>query len=84
MIISPKVGVWLSVIFMLGGLITGFTTYFADFGLTQHQITIILDIDAMAMAIGNGLNALLHMIPASAPTTTAEANKFMLGPIAKA
>jgi hypothetical protein len=81
MTISPKVGFWLSIILMLAGLITGFTTYFADFGLSQHQITVILDLDAIVIAVGNGFNAMLHLIPSAAPTTAANAAQFVVGPL---
>ena len=82
MLISPKIGMWLSIAaaiisaLMLCG--AEFTTLFGDISTAK-----ILAALGIFNAISLGANAILHAIPASQPNTTAQANQFPLGPTAK-
>ena len=82
MIISPKVGFWLSVILCIGGAFVGLGTQFAALGLSPAEVTAIQATDTIILTVGNALNAALHLIPASVPTTPAAAAQFALGPAA--
>jgi hypothetical protein len=81
MTISPKVGMWLSIILALGGALTGLSASFADLGLSPGEVKAILAGDTIVLTLGNAINALLHMIPSvSGPAGAAE---FPLGPPVK-
>jgi hypothetical protein len=75
--LSPKVGMWFSIILAVVGAAAGcgaeFTTIFG-----QHVADQILAGDTFLLAIGTGVNAVLHMIP-SVPGA-AGAAQFPLGP----
>ena len=79
MTISPKWGFWLSIgAAIISALLlctTQFTTLFGQHTADQINAGIII-----VNAIINGVNAVLHAIPAAAPATSTEAAKFPLGP----
>jgi hypothetical protein len=79
MIVSPKWGTWISIVAAIISVLVlcgaEFTTLFG--ALATNKILAALGI---ANAVINGINGVLHMIPASAPTTVAGANQFPLGP----
>jgi hypothetical protein len=77
MTINPKVGMWFSIALAVIGAAAGcgaeFTTIFG-----QHLSDQILAGDTFLLAIGTGVNAVLHMIPSqSGPIGAAQ---FPLGP----
>jgi hypothetical protein len=79
MIINPKWGMWLSIIAAIVSVLVlcgaEFTTLFGDIATSK-----ILAALGIVNAVINGVNGVLHMIPASQPATVAAANQFPLGP----
>lgn len=75
MTVDPRIGFYLSIALALIGVMAGagtqLTTIFGD-----HVANILLACAVLLMAMGNAVNAVLHMIP-SAPNS---GNEFMLGP----
>lgn len=79
MILNPKWGMWISII---AAIVSGLLLCGAEF------TTILGPTDTGKLLAGLGIvntiinaaNAVFHMIPASAPTTIAAADKFPLGP----
>ena len=83
MIIDPRIGFWLSIgLALFGVLSTSATQLTTIFG--EHTTNIIVAMSLLLMTAGNAVNAILHAIPSSAPTTTAAAKEFALGPKATA
>lgn len=83
MIIDPRIGFWLSVALALIGVASTSATQFVTiFG--QHTSDIIVSLSLLLLTAGNAVNAILHAIPSSAPTTVAAAKEFPLGPKATA
>ena len=79
MIIDPRVGFWLSIALAVIGVLAASTTQLTTiFG--EHAANIVLAVSALILAAGNAVNAILHAIPSERPSTTIDANKFMLGP----
>lgn len=82
MVVNPKWGMWISIIAaVISALLlcgTQFTTLFGQ--ASEEKILAVL---VIFNAVILGVNAVLHMIPASTPTTTAAAAQFPLGPAAK-
>jgi len=79
MIVNPKWGMWLSIIAAVVSVLVlcgaEFTTLFGSIATDK-----ILAALGIVNAVINGVNGVLHMIPASQPTTVAGANQFPLGP----
>lgn len=78
MTISPKVGMWFSLILAAGGALTGMGASFADLGLSPGEIKAVLAADTIVLTLGNAANAVLHMIPSQ--SGPAGAAQFPLGP----
>jgi len=82
MTISPKWGMWMSIVAAIVSALllctTQFTTLFGQTTADKIDAGIII-----INAIISGVNAVLHAIPASPPPTVAAANQFPLGPSAK-
>ena len=81
MTISPKVGMWLSIVLAIISYLAGagslLTTIFGE-----HTTVILLACMTLVLGAGNTVNAVLHMIPsASGPVAAAQ---FPLGPSAPA
>jgi hypothetical protein len=77
MTISPKVGMWISIIAAIvsGLMLCGaeFTTLFGE-GNTDKILAVL----GLLNTVINGANAILHMIPSA--STPAALNAFPLGP----
>ncbi len=78
MTIDPRIGLWLSIVAaVVSALVAGgaeFTTIFGD-----QNGKMILAILGLVNTVINGINAVLHAIPAQSPGP-AGAGKFPLGP----
>ena len=79
MIVSPKWGVYLSIIAAIVSVLVlcgaEFTTLFG--ATSTNKILAALGI---INAVINGVNGVLHMIPASVSSSPTTANQFPLGP----
>jgi len=79
MTIDPRVGFYLSLALAIIGAVAGAATQITTiFG--EHSAQIILASCVLLMTIGNAVNAVLHAIPSSVPSTPKEESKFFLGP----
>ena len=77
MTISPKYGMWLSIILAIIGVMAGASTQLTTiFG--EHTANIILAVAVLLLGAGNAVNAVLHMIPSA--STPAALAQFPLGP----
>ena len=75
MTVDPRIGMWLSIVLALVGVIASSATQLTTiFG--EHTTAIIMAVTTLAMTAGNAVNAVLHAIP-SKPGAT---NEFPLGP----
>jgi MFS superfamily sulfate permease-like transporter len=78
MTIDPRIGLWLSIVAaVVSALVAGgaeFTTIFGD-----QNGKMILAILGLVNTVINGINAVLHAIPAQTPGP-AVSHKFPLGP----
>jgi len=83
MIIDPRYGFYLSIALAILGVISTSTTQLSTI-LGQHTSDVITALSLITLTAGNAVNAILHAIPASTPTTTAAAKEFPLGPKATA
>ena len=79
MTVDPRIGMWLSVGLAIIGALAGSTAQLTTI-LGDHQAQIVLALAVLLLTVGNAVNAVLHAIPSSIPTTTKAANKFPLGP----
>ena len=82
MIIDPRWGVWLSIVAALGSVFVlcgaEFTTLFGTIATAK-----ILAALGIVNAGINGVNGVLHMIPAQKNLSPSQADKFALGPSPK-
>jgi hypothetical protein len=78
MTITPRIGIWFSIILAVCGAIAGLGASFGDLGFSPAEVKAILAGDTIALTIGTAVNAILHAIPSvSGPVGAAE---FPLGP----
>jgi hypothetical protein len=83
MIIDPRIGLWLSIALAIVGVASTSATQLTTI-LGQHTSDIVVAFSLLLMTAGNAVNAILHAIPSSPPTTAAAAKEFPLGPKASA
>lgn len=77
MTIDPRVGMWLSILLALIGVLASSATQLTTiFG--EHTTSVILAITTLLMTAGNAINAVLHAIPSQ--NTPDAAKQFPLGP----
>lgn len=75
MTIDPRVGFWFSIVLAAIGATTGAATQLTTiFG--EHTSNVIIAICVWLLAVGAGINAILHAIPSK----PGAASEFPLGP----
>jgi hypothetical protein len=80
MTLDPRWSVFLSLALAILGFLSGAGGQFTDLGLSPITVKAVLALVTLFIGVGNAVNAVLGMIPASKNINPAEANKFYLGP----
>lgn len=75
MTIDPRIGFWFSIVLAAIGALTGVATQLTTiFG--EHTSNVIIAVCVALLAVGSGVNAILHAIPSK----SGAASEFPLGP----